>query len=174
MQTCKEIVVSAVQQVLLAPLGASKAEATDLGFTGENVTFNAATTFTEVRVDQRLGIVRRVPTEVTYTGAIPLRQMTLPNLALGLGVEFGADGYATIAGEKYYQLWLITKGPKDNAGKDTERVLYIPKVSIGGTAELSFSKTEAQQDNLEFTIVNCEDTGIFQIVDGDESESESI
>lgn len=174
MQTCEELVVKAVERVLLAPLGASKAEATDLGFTGENVTFTAATTFTEVRVDQRLGIVRRVPVEVTYSGAIPLRQMTLSNLALGLGVEFDANGYANIAGEKYYQLWLITKGPKDNAGQDTPRTLYIPQISIGGTAEWSFSKTEAQQDNLEFVVVNCNDTGIFQVDEGDESESESI
>lgn len=172
MATCKNIVVSAVKKVLLAPLGTSKANATDLGFTGDTVNMTAAISYTEVRVDQRLGIVRRVPTEATYTGAIPLREMTLANLALGLGVDFDASGLATIAAEKYYQLWLITEGPKDANGVSCEREFYIPQISIGGTAELSFSRTEAQQDNLEFTVVNCNDNGIFQVTDNyDESES---
>lgn len=172
MQTCKNIVVSAVKQVLIAPLGATKETATDLGFTGDTVTFTAALSYTEVRVDQRLGIVRRVPTEATYSGAIPLRDMSLSNLALGLGVDFDSTGLATIANEKYYQLWIITKGVVNADGAKSIREFYIPQISIGGTAELSFSRTETQQDNLEFTVVNCEDSGIFQVTDTyDESES---
>lgn len=165
MATCKNIVVSAVKQVLIAPLGETEANATDLGFTGDSVTFTAALTFADVRVDQRLGIVKRVPTEATYSGAIPLREMTLDNLALGLGVEFDGNGLATIIGEKYYQLWIITDGPVNENGVKAERKFYIPQVSIGGTAELSFSRTEAQQDNLEFTVVNCQDNGLFTVTD---------
>lgn len=171
MATCKNIVVSAVKQVLIAPLGAQQSAATDLGFTGDTVTFTSALSYTEVRVDQRLGIVRRVPTEATYTGAIPLREMTLSNLALGLGVDFAADGMARISAEKYYQLWIITDGPVNENGVKATRTFYIPQVSIGGTAELSFSRTEAQQDNLEFTVVNCEDDGIFQVTDEYNAES---
>lgn len=167
MATCKNIVVSAVKQVLIAPLGAEKSAATDLGFTGDSVTFTANISYTEVRVDQRLGIVRRVPTEASYTGAIPLREMTLDNLAIGLGVEFDSTGLASIAKEKYYQLWMITEGPKNEKGNSIEREFYIPQISIGGTTELTFSRTEAQQDNLEFTIVNCNDEGIFQVTETD-------
>lgn len=172
MADCKNIVVSPVKKVLIAPMGADKSEATDLGFTGGTVTFTAAQSFTEVRVDQRLGIVRRVPTEATYTVAIPLNEITIDNLAYGLGVEFDSDGYATIATERYFQMWIETEGPviAEGAGK-YNRSIYIPKLSVGGTAEIGFSRTDKQTDNLECTIVNCNDSNIFQIVDSEESES---
>jgi len=172
MADCKNIVVSAVEKILIAPLGASKSEATDLGFTGDTVTFTSAVTYNEVRVDQRLGIVRRVPTEASYTLAIPLNEITIDNLAYGLGVEFDASGYASIAQERYFQLWIETKGPVVEAGgAKYNRSIYIPKLSVGGTAEIGFSRTDKQTDNLECTIVNCEDTGIFQVVDSEESGS---
>lgn len=173
MADCKNIVVSAVKKVLIAPLGADKSAATDLGFTGDTVTFTAAESYTEVRVDQRLGIVRRVPTEATYTLAIPLNEITIDNLAYGLGVDFDESGYATISGERYYQLWVETEGPVISASsmEKYKRTLYIPKLSVGGTAEIGFSRTDKQTDNLECTIVNCEDSNIFQIIDEEESAS---
>lgn len=173
MADCKNIVVSAVKKVLIAPLGASKSEATDLGFTGDTVTLTSAVSYTEVRVDQRLGIVRRVPTEATYTLAIPLNEITIDNLAYGLGVDFDESGFATIAQERYFQMWIETEGPVLDATsvEKSKRTIYIPKLSVGGTAELGFSRTDKQTDNLECTIVNCDDEGIFQIVDEEESAS---
>ena len=171
MADCKNIVVSAVKKVLIAPLGANKSEATDLGFTGDTCTLTAAISYTEVRVDQRLGIVRRVPTEATYTLALPLNEITLDNLAYGLGVEFDASGHASIAQEKYFQMWIETAGTVDANGQKSLREIYIPKLSVGGTAEIGFSRTEKQTDNLECTIVNCEDENIFQITDSEESGS---
>ena len=173
MADCKNIVVSAVKKVLIAPLGASKSAATDLGFTGDTVTLTSAVSYTEVRVDQRLGIVRRVPTEATYTLAIPLNEITIDNLAYGLGVDFDESGFATIAQERYFQMWIETEGPVLDATsvEKSKRTIYIPKLSVGGTAELGFSRTDKQTDNLECTIVNCDDEGIFQIVDEEESAS---
>lgn len=173
MADCKNIVVSAVKKVLIAPLGADKTSAKDLGFTGETVTFTSAQSFTEVRVDQRLGIVRRVPTEATYTLAIPLNEITIDNLAYGLGVDFDASGNASIAQERYFQLWIETDGPVSNETDGTKysRTIYIPKLSVGGTAEIGFSRTDKQTDNLECTIVNCNDNNIFQIIDEEESAS---
>lgn len=171
MADCKNIVVSAVKKVLIAPLGADKSAATDLGFTGDTVTLTSAVSYTEVRVDQRLGIVRRVPTEATYTLAIPLNEITIDNLAYGLGVDFDESGFATIAQERYFQMWIETEGPvlSEASAAKSQRTIYIPKLSVGGTAELGFSRTDKQTDNLECTIVNCNDEGIFQIVDEEES-----
>lgn len=173
MADCKNIVVSAVKKVLIAPLGADKSTATDLGFTGDTVTLTSAVNYTEVRVDQRLGIVRRVPTEASYTLAIPLNEITIDNLAYGLGVDFDESGYASIAAERYFQMWIETEGPVLDATsvEKCKRTIYIPKLSIGGTAEIGFSRTDKQTDNLECTIVNCEDNNIFQIVDEEESAS---
>lgn len=85
--------------------------------------------------------------------------MTLENLAMGLGVEFGEDGTASLPGERYYQVWFETDGPVNDAGKKTVREFYIPKLCLGGTAELAFSRTEAQTNNLEGTLINCPTDG---------------
>lgn len=156
---CQDIVVSGVKRLLIAPLGASKDAATDVGFTNGNVTLTAALEYTDVMVDQSLMPVRSVLTAANYTFAAPLAGMTLENLALGLGVEFGEDGTASLPGERYYQVWFETDGPVNDAGKKTVREFYIPKLRLGGTAELAFSRTEAQTNNLEGTLINCPTDG---------------
>lgn len=74
-------------------------------------------------------------------------------------------GWATAAQERYYQIWAETDGPVNDSGVKAVREFYFPKVSLGGTAELAFSRTDAQTDNLEGTLVNCEDSQFFQVTD---------
>lgn len=114
---CQDIVVSGVKKLLIAPLGAEKTAATDVGFTNGNVTLTAALEYTDVMVDQSLMPIRSVLTAANYTFAAPLAGMTLENLAMGLGVEFGEDGTASLPGERYYQVWFETDGPVNEAGK---------------------------------------------------------
>lgn len=156
---CQDIVVSGVKKLLIAPLGTDKENATDVGFTNGNVTLTAALEYTDVMVDQSLMPVRSVLTAANYTFAAPLAAMTLANLAIGLGVEFDASGKASLPGERYYQVWFETDGPVNDAGKKTVREFYIPKMRLGGTAELAFSRTDAQTDNLEGTLINCPTDG---------------
>ena len=168
---CQDIVVSAVKKLLIAPFGAEKSEAVDVGFSIGNITLTAAQEFVDVMVDQSFTPVRSILTAANYTFAAPLAAINLENLALALGVEFDANGQATIVKERYYQVWIETEGPVSDAGVKAEREIYIPKLRLGGTGELSFSRTDAQTVNLEGTLVNCPDatTGnninIFTITD---------
>ena len=172
-EKCKEVILSGARNLKIAPLGVSKENATDLGFTDGNVTLTAAAEFADIRVDQRLGIIRRIMTALGWNVAFPLKCITLEKLAIGLGVEFDADGWASAPVEKYYQIWFDTDAPVNENGIKGVRHFYLPKVSLGGTAELAFSRTETQTDNLEGSIVNCNDTNFFQVTEdyGDESES---
>lgn len=168
---CQDIVVSAVKKLLIAPFGAAKSAAVDVGFSIGNITLTAAQEFVDVMVDQSFTPVRSILTAANYTFAAPLAAINLENLALALGVEFDAQGQATIVKERYYQVWIETEGPVSDAGVKAEREIYIPKLRLGGTGELSFSRTDAQTVNLEGTLVNCPDdtTGnninIFTITD---------
>lgn len=168
---CQDIVVSAVKKLLIAPLGAAKSAAVDVGFSIGNITLTAAQEFVDVMVDQSFTPVRSILTAANYTFAAPLAAINLENLAYALGVEFDANGQATIVKERYYQVWIETEGPVNNAGVKAEREIYIPKLRLGGTGELAFSRTDAQTVNLEGTLVNCPDetTGnninIFTITD---------
>lgn len=174
---CQDIVVSAVKKLLIAPLGAAKSAAVDVGFTIGNITITAAQEFADVLVDQSFTPVRSILTTANYTFAAPLAAINLSNLALALGVEFDAQGNASVVKERYYQVWIETEGPVNNSGEKAEREIYIPKLRLGGTAELSFSKTDAQTANLEGTLINCPDetTGnninVFTITDTYGSES---
>lgn len=166
---CQNIVLSSVKKMLIAPLGATKETARDVGFTNGNVTITAAFEYADVSVDQSLMPVRRVATGVAFNFTAPLASMTLENLALALGVTFGADGQATLAQERYFQVWLETDGPVNDQGVKALREIYIPKLALGGTAELAFSKTDAQTANLEGTLINCptegENVNFLQITD---------
>ena len=174
---CQDIVVSAVKKLLIAPLGAAKSAAVDVGFTIGNITITAAKEFVDVSVDQSLVPVRSITTAANYNFAAPLAAINLSNLALALGVDFDANGQASVVKESYYQVWIETEGPVNNSGEKAEREIYIPKLRLGGTAELTFSKTDAQTLNLEGVLVNCPDdtTGvnenIFTITDTYGSES---
>lgn len=162
---CKETIISGARNILIAPLGTTKENATKIAFTADNVTLTSATEYAEIRVDQRLGIIRRVPTALSWTIALPVKDIDLSKLAIGLGVEFDSDGWASAPSERYYQIWFESDGVIDENGKKTVRSWYFPKVSLGGTAELSFSRTETQTDNLEGTIINCDDAKFFQVTE---------
>lgn len=174
---CQDIVVSAVKKLLIAPLGAAKSSAVDVGFTNGNITITAAQEFADVMVDQSFTPVRSILTAANYNFAAPLAAMNLDNLAIALGVEFDAQGNASIVKERYYQVWIETEGPVNDSGVKAEREIYIPKLRLGGTAEIAFSRTDAQTANLEGVLVNCPDeaTGnninVFAITDTYESES---
>ena len=168
---CKEIILSGAKNIKIAPLGVAKEAATDLGFTGDNVVLTSAAEFAEIRVDQRLSIVRRIITALKWTIAIPAKCINLHNLALGLGVEFDASGWASAPAEKYYQIWFDSDAPIKENGVKGVRHFYLPKVSLGGTAELAFSRTESQTDNIEGAIVNCDDSQYFQITEEYDEES---
>lgn len=152
---CQNIVLSGIKKMLIAPLGVEKTAARDVGFTNGNVTLTAAFEYADVMVDQSLLPVRRIATAVNYNFAAPLASMSLDNLAIGLGVVFGPDGQATLAQERYYQVWLETDGPVNDEGKKAVREIYFPKIALGGTTELAFSRTDAQTANLEGVIINC-------------------
>lgn len=173
MNECKEIILSGARNLKIAPLGVAKEAATDLGFTEGNVTLTSTAEYADIRVDQRLGITRRIITALGWTVSIPLKCITLNKLAIGLGVEFDADGWASAPAEKYYQIWFDSDAPVNENGIKGIRHFYLPKVSLGGTAELAFSRTETQTNNLEGTIVNCDDTNFFQITEEYDEESES-
>lgn len=166
---CQNIVLSSIKKMLIAPMGATKEKARDVGFTNGNVTLSAAFEYADVTVDQSLMPVRRIATSVGYNFAAPLACMTLENLALGLGVDFDSDGKATLAAERYFQVWLETDGPVNDQGVKAAREIYIPKLALGGTTELAFSKTEAQTANLEGVLINCptdgENVNFLQITD---------
>lgn len=158
-QKCKDIVVSGVRNLLIAPLGATKEQATDVGFTNGNVTITAALEFNDVMVDQSFTPIRSILTAANYNFTAPLAGMKLENLAIGLGVEFDASGFASLVKERYYQVWFEADGPVGDNGKPSTYAYYIPKLRLGGTAELSFSRTDAQTANLEGTLINCPTDG---------------
>lgn len=174
-QKCKDIVVSGVRNLLIAPLGTAKADATDVGFTSGSVTFTAALEFTDVTVDQSFMPVRSILNAANYTFAAPLAGMNLDNLAIGLGVEFDNSGYASLVKERYYQVWFEADGPVGDNGRPTVHSYYIPKLRLGGTSEITFSRTDAQTANLEGTLINCPTSGknlnFLQITEEEESES---
>lgn len=101
-----------------------------------------------------------------------VKSINLHEPAIGLGVEFDAEGWANALAERYYQIWFESDGAIDENGKKTVRSWYFPKVSLGGTAELSFSRTETQTDNLEGTIINCDDAKFFQVTEAAATEEE--
>lgn len=166
---CQNIVLSSVHKMLIAPLGAEKTTARDVGFTNGNVTLTAAYEYADVTVDQSLMPIRRIATSVGYNFTAPLASMSLENLALALGVALDAEGKATIAQERYFQVWLETDGPVNDDGVKAVREIYIPKLALGGTGEIAFSKTEAQTANLEGVLINCptdgENVNFLQITD---------
>lgn len=103
--------------------------------------------------------VRSVLTAANYTFAAPLASMALESLAIGLGLTFDESGVATLANERYYQVWFETDAPVNDNGVKGVRQFYIPKMRLGGTSELAFSRTDAQVNNLEGTLINCPTDG---------------
>ena len=155
-QQCQNTVLGGAKSVKIAPLGAEKTAAIDLGFTN-------------VVVDQSVVPVRKIATAAQYTLSIPLAGITPENLALAFGVELDGSGIATLTKEAYYQVWIDTDGPVNNSGVKATREFYFAKVSFNGTGEIALSRTDQQTVTLEGSIVNCptegKNTGFMSVND---------
>lgn len=168
-QQCQNTVLGGAKSVKIAPLGAEKTAAIDLGFTNGGVTLTAAVEKTDVVVDQSAVPVRKIATAAQYTLSIPLAGITPENLALAFGVELDGSGIATLTKEDYYQVWIDTDGPVNNSGVKATREFYFAKVSFNGTGEIALSRTDQQTVTLEGSIVNCptegKNTGFMSVND---------
>lgn len=153
---CQNTILAGPAKVTVAPLGATKAQGTSLGFTSGGVTITKNTTKTPIRVDQSLLPVRHVITEEEITVSVPLASITLDNIAKAFNIDLASGtGMAKINPEVYYQLWIDTKGVIDDNGVKADREYYFAKVSFTSTDGLVLSSTEAQTLTLEGYVVNC-------------------
>lgn len=167
---CQNTVIAGPSSVKIAPLGAAKEAASDLGLTNGGVTITAALEKTDVMVDQSLLPVRKITTAAQYMLSVPLASVTPENLALAFGVEI-TEGTVKIPAEKYFQVWVDTQGPVNDKGVAAAREFYFAKVVFNGTGELVLSRTEQQTVTLEGSIVgcpaagSCENAGFMTITD---------
>ncbi|WP_424244379.1 hypothetical protein Dip510_001593 [Elusimicrobium posterum] len=159
---CEKTILSGAFDVRVAPYNkatpATLADAISIGLTNGGVELTSANEKTAIEVDQLLGSPRFITTKAALGGTINMAEITLENIAKAFDTasQPTVDGDKTVLridpnSEKYYTVFLVSKGTYDEATQKTlYRIYHFFKVSFKGTGALNFSRTEAQNLPLEF------------------------
>lgn len=159
---CQNAMIKAVKKVLVAPVGAAKSTAKNLGATNGGVTIAIETTINNIFVDQSPLPIGGSISQQTYTITVPLSEITLDNLALA----FASDG-SVVGGVltftpnvlSYYQMWLETDGPVDPVtNKRYVRTYYFERIAFSGSASIVMNRTDQQTITLTANVYACPDT----------------
>ncbi|NLO90841.1 MAG: hypothetical protein GX410_02445 [Elusimicrobia bacterium] len=116
--------------------GAAESDAADLGFIKGGVSIEHSETHHEVKVDQALGAVDRVPTDESMKIKVTLAEATLSNLALAYGygadaVSGGAFRFGSKTGLSPRTLYINVRG----AGGGTRKYTFWKCVPSGKTTQ---------------------------------------
>lgn len=133
--------------------GASEADAADLGYIKGGVSIEHSETHHEVKVDQALGAVDRVPTDESMKIKVTLAEATLSNLALAFGygsdaVSGGTFRFGSKTGLSPRTLYINVRG----AGGGTRKYTFWKCLPTGKTTQAYKRDGETVAD-MEFEVL---------------------
>ncbi|MDD4004083.1 MAG: hypothetical protein PHW69_02635 [Elusimicrobiaceae bacterium] len=149
--------VQASSTLKIGDYGALETAARDAGFIKGGISIEHDLTSTEIKVDQALGPVDRVPTAESMKIKLSLAEATLENMAAAYGyptdaVASGTFAFGDLAGQTHKTLFINVNGPAGSTRKYT-----FWKVLPTGKTTQSYKRDGETLVDVEFAVL-CDTT----------------